>query len=30
MYATYPLEEIAKAHEYLDTGNHIGKVVITM
>ncbi|WP_241595451.1 NAD(P)H-quinone oxidoreductase [Rosenbergiella epipactidis] len=30
IYATYPLEEIAKAHECLDTGTHIGKVVITM
>lgn len=30
IYATYPLEEIAKAHECLDTGTHIGKVVIPM
>ncbi|WKX26934.1 NAD(P)H-quinone oxidoreductase [Tatumella ptyseos] len=30
IYATYPMEEIAKAHECLDTGSHIGKVVITL
>lgn len=30
IYATYPLEEIAKAHECLDAGSHIGKVVITL
>lgn len=30
IYATYQLQEIAKAHECLDTGTHIGKVVIPM
>lgn len=30
IYASYPMAEVGKAHESLDTGNHLGKVVITM
>lgn len=30
IYASYPMAEIAQAHACLDSGNHLGKVVITM
>ncbi|MBT0724492.1 NAD(P)H-quinone oxidoreductase [Rosenbergiella sp. S61] len=30
IYASYPLADIAKAHECLDSGSHIGKVVVTL
>ncbi|MBL3496750.1 NAD(P)H-quinone oxidoreductase, partial [Klebsiella pneumoniae] len=30
IYASYPMAEIAKAHACLDSGQHLGKVVITM
>ncbi len=30
IYASYPMAEIAQAHACLDSGNHTGKVVITM
>lgn len=30
IYASYPMAEIASAHRSLDTGNHLGKVVIEM
>lgn len=30
IYASYPMADIAQAHTCLDSGNHLGKVVITM
>lgn len=30
IYASYPMAEIAEAHACLDSGQHLGKVVITM
>lgn len=30
IYASYPMAEIASAHRCLDSGSHVGKVVITM
>lgn len=30
IFASYPMHEIAQAHQSLDKGDHIGKVVITM
>ncbi|MWL86872.1 NAD(P)H-quinone oxidoreductase [Cupriavidus sp. SW-Y-13] len=30
IYRTYPLEQARAAHELMDTGTHIGKIVLTM
>ena len=30
MDSSFPLEDVAKAHERLDAGQHIGKIVLTM
>ena len=30
IYASYPMAEVAEAHACLDSGQHLGKVVITM
>jgi NADPH2:quinone reductase len=30
VYATFPLEQAAKAHELMESGEHIGKIVLTL
>jgi NADPH2:quinone reductase len=30
IHATFPLEQAAKAHEMLEGGEHIGKIVLTV